>query len=170
MQRVVPASFVNARVSLSWRAVAYGVAQGWWLRQDAVDHAIGRLLAGSDDPLEIELAGLHASELYAVPDLLEQLVARDRGVDLVPPEVVWMRLLMAWAFSNRASLADPLAAVEEIYAGFGYPTEIQGLVRYMPGDASAGLTPAEAVQDLMRRWGAYVDAVFSSTDRVPGAV
>lgn len=48
--------------------------------------------------------------------------------------------------------ADPLQLIEMLYADFGYPTEIETLVRYMPATPGA----PTGVMALEERWTDYL--------------
>ena len=72
----------------------------------------------------------------------------------------WLYLILAWLYENRASVADPLAEVEEIYSDFGYPQEVARFVPYMPPEPDEywpqPASQEEATERLMRIWGDYV--------------
>ena len=44
----------------------------------------------------------------------------------------WMYILLKYFYEKRNDLRDPLSYVEQIYADFDYPEEIESFVRYMP--------------------------------------
>ena len=101
---------------------------GW---SAVVDSAMDRLVAGSNDPLTVEMAGIGKSEAHEVGCLLEKLALRDPcNPDLSKRK--WLYLNLLWLFENKSNIGDPLGAVEEVYANFDYPPEIAGFVRYMP--------------------------------------
>ena len=66
---------------------------------------------------------------------------------------VWLYLALAWLLERATSTADPLGIVEMLYADFGYPEEIKGLVRWMPAEPGQEL----GVPAIERRWRTYVE-------------
>jgi hypothetical protein len=68
------------------------------------------------------------------------------------PYRVWLYLALAWLHDHQDEHADPLQLIEMLYADFGYPTEIEGLVRYMPAPRG---TPT-GVEGIEERWRAYL--------------
>lgn len=128
----IPYSFIREHALLSWRDALWGYERqlvGW---PCIVGVAEDRLCGGSDDPLEIELAGLGKSETQQVGELLRKLVNDEPYETGLSSEKKWLFLVLAWLFENQASLSDPLGEIETVYADFDYPPEIGGFVRYMP--------------------------------------
>lgn len=160
----IPYSFVCERLRLSWRDALWGYERqliGW---SAIVDLAIERLSAGSDDPLEIELAGLTKMETYQVGDLLRKLASDSPEGDGILAQRKWLYLLLAWLFENKESVPDSLGGVEIIYADFDYPSEIEGFVRYMPvNDAydPSAHTKDENENRLFGKWREYLVAAKS---------
>lgn len=132
MATLIPFSFLNLYAGLDWREVLWGYEHqliGW---PTVVDIATEHIRAGSDDSKELQLASLTKMEAHQVGSLLRDLVSASPKVNESEPKTVWMDLLLAWLFVNKASITDPLAEIEKIYADFDYPQEIEGFVRYMP--------------------------------------
>jgi hypothetical protein len=50
-------------------------------------------------------------------------------------QLFWANAVLAWVYEHRSSCDDLLSVVEEIYADFGYPSELAQFVRYMPSNA-----------------------------------
>jgi hypothetical protein len=156
----IPYLFVRELVSLSWRDALWGYEHrmlGW---SDIVNLAVDRLCAGSDDLLEIELASLTKSEASQVGDLLRKLVEISPEGNEALGQKKWLYLILAWLFENKASVSDPLATVETIYADFDYPVEIGSFVRYMPPmdqyDPSIH-SKEENEARLYEKWRSYLD-------------
>lgn len=168
MLTTIPYSFVRERLRLSWRDALWGYEHqmiGW---SAIVDLAIERLSAGSNDPLETELAGLTKMETYQVGDLVRKLASASPEDDGVFAQRKWLYLLLAWLFENKASVSDPLREVETVYANFDYPYEIESFVRYMP--VTDGYDPSVHTKDenenrLFGNWRKYLDAAESELKR-----
>ncbi len=158
----VPYSFICERALLSWRNALWGYERqliGW---SDVVAIAEDRLLLGSDNPMEIELACLGKSETQQVGELLRAL-ADDESEDTGSASYKkWLFLVLAWLFENRDAVPDPLIEVESIYADFGYPPEIEGFVYYKP--ATDGYDPSQhSIKEnkarLFSKWEQYLSEV-----------
>ncbi len=94
-----------------------------------------------------------SDDLARVGELIEDLEFVDEPAERRAR--LWLFLALAYVFDRREEFEDPLAVVEELYALFEYPDEIQGLVRYMsvPVGEPAGV---DAVMQRWARWVAYV--------------
>lgn len=164
----IPYSFVRNRLRLSWRDALWGYEHqliGW---SAIVDLATERLSAGSNDPLEIELAGLTKMETYQVGELLRKLASGSPEEDGVFAQRKWLYLLLAWLFENKESVPDPLGEVETVYADFDYPPEIEGFVRYMP--VTDAYDPSVHAKDenenrLFGKWREYLVTAESDFNR-----
>ncbi len=99
--------------------------------KDLIQVAIDRVNSGSDNSLEIELAAVGKESVWKVSELAqtlaEQCVNSEEG-----SKQKWLFLCLAWAYANQKNLADPLEAVEGIYADFDYPSAIESFVRFLP--------------------------------------
>ena len=143
----IPAMFVTARVLLTPAEVVYGYRHGWIGDRDAVEVALAALKAGMDLPAaQEELALLLSDSLGRVPELLEDL-ARHPGEEC-DPGGVWLFLALAWLHEHRSEHAEPLGVIEMLYADFGYPEEMEGLVRFMPASPGA----ASSREAIEQRW------------------
>jgi hypothetical protein len=69
----------------------------------------------------------------------------------------WLYLTLAWIFEHMAEHSDPLRAVEEVYADFGYPASIANFVRYMPQDGPDLGSLKANEQRLVERWRNFID-------------
>ncbi len=164
----IPYSFVRERLKLSWRDALWGYEHqmiGW---SAVVDLATDRLCAGSNDPLEIELAGLTKMETFQVGELLRELANASPEEDSAIAQRKWLYLSLAWLFENKASIPDPLEGVESIYADFDYPPEVESFVRYMP--VTDGYDPSAHTKDenenrLFEKWREYLVVAESEFNR-----
>ena len=125
-----------------------------------VEMASERLCAGSNNAVEIELAGLTKSEAHQTGDLLRALAASDTTTHTESSKQKWLFILLAWVFNNKAQFADPLDEVESIYADFDYPVEVEPFVRYMPPKDGYDATQHSAEQNrerLFALWKEFLD-------------
>ncbi len=147
----IPAEFVAAQALPTPSELAAGFGGGWLDEQGVVGVALAEMVAGvSLDEVMERLALLLSDELNLVPDLVSELLS-DGGT---PTDGrFWLFEALAWVFEHRADFEDPLGVVEMLYADFDYPTEIEGLVRYMPAPPGEP-TGVEAIE---RRWADFLD-------------
>ena len=74
----------------------------------------------------------------------------------------WLYLSLASLFENKEYMDDPLSVVEDIYADFEYPPEIQSFVRYMPATdnyAPRDHTAEENNERLMGLFEAFLNQI-----------
>jgi hypothetical protein len=123
---------VDALPKLTWAETNYGYSKkliGWRM---PVDIAIRLVEQGSEDKAELELAAIEKDEAWRVGDLVRELAEKETSESEVDPTKKWLFLVLDWLYKNRDSFQDPLQEVEEIYAEFNYPAEIQQMVRFLP--------------------------------------
>jgi hypothetical protein len=126
-----------------------------------IDLALDKVAAGSNDPKEIELAGIQKNEVWQVGDLLRALAKIETPI---PENLIrrkWLFLVLSSLFENRSQIGDPLGEVESVYADFEYPQEIAGFVRFMPttdGYNPLQFSKAENEQRLFDLWRKYLIA------------
>ena len=155
----MPYSFVQHRLPLTWGDALWGYERkliGWSF---LVDMAADRLCAGSDNPIEIELAGVSKSEAHQTGDLLRALAATETASSTETSKQKWLYLLLASIFENRSQFDDALGEVELIYADFDYPAEVEPFVRYMPpqdGYDAARHSDQENRERLFSLWEQYL--------------
>lgn len=163
----IPHSFIRSRVRLTWRDIIFGMEQDLIDPSAPVDFALEQLARENEPaPALVELAGLGKAE--PSKPLVESLASSERGETTEEARSKWLFLVLAWVLDHREQYADPLRAVEEIYADFGYPAEIASFVRYMPSDAPDLGSREKNEARLFARWRAYLDerqAVFGLRDR-----
>jgi hypothetical protein len=153
----IPASFVEAKLDLSWRDVRFGIENGLLAAATAISLAIAACdREASPSAVLLELAGAQNS------DPLESLV--ERLSEMEPPaspdatRKKWLYLTLAWLYEHRDEYDAPLEVVEQVYADFGYPEEIVGFIRYMPM-REPDLGTREANEErLLSNWAQYLEA------------
>lgn len=76
----------------------------------------------------------------------------------------WLFLQLSALWEVRGRLADPLGAVEEVYADFDYPEVMAPFVRYMP--AAPGAATGEAA--ILAAWRDYLEREATALRSGPG--
>ena len=159
--------FINARLTLSWRAVLYGLENELAAPTVPVEAAANRLGDSEDTPPALlELAIAEADE--PVRHLVQALAATEELADELSLREMWLYLVMAWVYEHKSEVADPLGVVERIYADFDYPESISGLVRYMPSDMPDLGSPEANEERLMKRWESFLADERSRLDESAG--
>lgn len=149
-----PVSFVLERVVPTGAELAWGYRHGWVSGESAIAIALAKLEAGACLPApEEELALLLSDHLDRVQELLEDLEFVDEPAERRAR--LWLFLALAYVLDRREQFEDPLGVVEDLYALFEYPDEIQGLIRYMPGPVGEPM----GVDAVMQRWASWVASV-----------
>ena len=145
----IPVDFIAPRVSLRAAELANGLADGWLAARDVV--SLVRKAAIEGRPLSKaleEITLLLDDDLDEVPRLLVAATEQEEDAS-----GVWLFLSLAWLFEHRDEFPDPLGVIEMLYADFGYPEQMNGLVRYMPVvDSAPG-----GVEAIERRWATFLD-------------
>ena len=143
------AEFVTAHTLPTLTELAYGFDHGWLRESEVVGIAEHELASGvALAPSGEELALLLRDDYTRVADVLSNVEA-DGG----QAWRLWLYLALAWLSENRDQFEDPYEAIESLYADFGYPDEIAGLVRFMPARAGE----ASGLGAIDRRWAAYLE-------------
>ena len=138
----IPLSFSMNTLPLGWSDIAWAYHKHILAWKDVVKYADQKVLSGdfNDKEAAISLFGKENTEdiVQAADTLAEQ-----SGGDTEIAKRKWLFISLSWLFSNKDTIDDPLALVEDIYEDFDYPPEIQAFVRYMPPtDATIpGTTP-----------------------------
>jgi hypothetical protein len=152
----LPSEFVLSGITWTWNDLLYGLESGLIAPQVAVDAAVA-LLCREGEPIAgvVDLAGCSPEDgdiLDYVRDLAKRECDDGKGRER------WLYLILLWVFENRHAFADPLEMVEQIYADFGYPESVAGLVRYMPSD-EPDLGSQKLNEDrLYKKWRTFLNA------------
>lgn len=170
----IPVEFVLRHVKQpSWSDVDMGLRNGWLNAPAALEIAIQKIADNPNAPhAEVMLASTEPTETAEITEQVEKVAKAESEADRKRSKRRWLYLILAWLYENRASVADPLAEVEEIYSDFDYPEEVARFVRYMPPKEQdywpQPSTPEEATTRLIRVWGDYVNRGLQ--DNLPEAV
>jgi hypothetical protein len=143
----IPASFIRERVTLTPPEVAYGLRLEWLSLDDAIKLVQSRLAR------EVAGTGPTAATITTKPPQVDVWIRELERGQTGDEQEVWLFLGLAWLLENRASFDDPLTVIEQIWAEFGYPKEIQRMIRWMPPESG----PPVGVSGLERRWQEFVE-------------
>lgn len=127
----LPLEFVMANSDPSLDDIAWAFEKGLIAAPDVVKFAEKRAVAGDKDP-KVELLATLPRDSKNVRAALEpnNALIIAPGADL--SSALWQFLVLLFIYENRASFADPLAEVENVYADFDYPEDMREFVRYEP--------------------------------------
>jgi hypothetical protein len=148
----IPAAFVLARAVPRPAELRYGYEHGWLDDADAVAIALALYGHGAVPPVVEELALLLSDDFDRVPSLVSRLSQGEP--DAEGPARLWLFLALAWVHAHAADFADPYETVEMLYTDFGYPSSIEGMVRFMPPPPGQ----PTGMGALEERWRAYLAA------------
>jgi hypothetical protein len=155
-------SFILDRVNIQWQEVVWGYKHGYLNWSEIVRLAEIKLQQGREKPLEIELASLGKEEVWRVRELVDKLSRNE--MDTISTDRIkkkWLYLVLAWVYENRKEISDPLGKVEEVYADFDYPEEIEQFVRYMPIEKDqynpSDHSKEENEKRLFYKWNEYLN-------------
>ncbi len=127
----IPFEFVLLRIGPGWADLRYGL-EHLWLDPLAPIYAAQHVLTTREccDDRVSEL--VWAESVNRVVTLVDELVAREPAVADEELHRKWLFLVLAWLYEHRTEAEDPFAMVEMVHADFGYPTEIESFVSYVP--------------------------------------
>lgn len=146
---IIPADFIIARVELYPGELAYGYAHGWLDEAAVVDLAANSLGKSSSTPrLVQELGILLRDDLDKVPGLISEIKTSEER----DPGEVWLYLALDWINDHQDQFDDPFETIEMLSADFGFPTEIEDLVRFMPPKKGAEI----GLPAIQKRWNEFL--------------
>jgi hypothetical protein len=159
INKLFPTSYILDNVCLTWAEVLWGYEHELLNLSSVVEIAVNSLIDGSDNPLVIELAGLTNQESWRMEEILKELSAKISSGINGNEYKKWLYLTLDWVYTNLDSFIDPLDEIEEVYADFNYPPEIEQFIRYMP--AQNGYDPSKYTQEenekrLYQKWREYL--------------
>ncbi|MFT2016424.1 DUF2247 family protein [Streptomyces sp. 796.1] len=152
----VPGSFIVGRVTLTASEVAYGRRWGWLDDHSTVQIILAKLQQGG------ELSEAEKRWALALPEeiLRGGLPDISAGSADESPEVaaVWVYLSVAWLCENVSVRRQLFDAIEQLYADFDYPEEVEGFVQYMPpppGGRAGTPGMTERLESFLRAAGSF---------------
>ncbi|MFI5753962.1 DUF2247 family protein [Streptomyces sp. NPDC051569] len=126
----IPGSFIAGRMTLTATEVAYGRRWGWLDDHSSVQILLAKLQEGGELSEAEERWALALPEEVRCGDLPD--ISASNADDSPEVTAVWVYLSMAWLHENVPARQQLFDIIEELYADFGYPEEIEGFVKYMP--------------------------------------
>lgn len=168
MIEVLPTlDFCRKVVVLNWKDIIWAVERGIFSWKDVREFAVGRLdgMFPTFD-IENEISMLDKDDASEIMSLARSAASIDSEFGSVPDR--WRFLLLKWIYENRSSFANPLGAVEELYAEFDYPQDMESFVSFLPPSDGWDPTKHNALENearLLGNWRAYLGhagQVFSS--------
>jgi hypothetical protein len=148
----LPVQFVLDRLIPTPGELVCGYRLGWISPQAAVQLALAGLEVIADPPAVYEdLALLLSDSLDQVPQLMDELSGAAYSEER--DAKIWIFLALSWVYENRADLPDPFLVVEQLYADFNYPEEMEGFVRFLP--VAEGMPTG--VDAMFDRWASYLE-------------
>jgi hypothetical protein len=161
---LVPFEFLKQRPSVSWGEALWAYERQLIEWTTLVDLAVQRLENGSDDELEIELAGVGKANTDEAGELLRKLA---RPTDPNAAKRKWLCFVLTWIFENRSAFDDPLDVVAIVYADFDYPKEVAAFVKYMPvtdGYDPSAHTYEQNIERLYESWRRFTEVCGANCD------
>lgn len=144
-------------VPISWADVAVGRKMKIFSRNFAKDKANAILNSGDYQDLFVEL--LDTDDEIDSIRIVDKIIALENIGSCehhATAEKKLLLILLSWLYENQSAFIDPLGVVEEIYAEFDYPEEIEQFVRYMPSKLPDLGSRSNNEKQLVRIWGEYV--------------
>ncbi len=155
----IPSEFIYSITSLSWCDIRWGYECKFITQSIAMKKAEDTVLTGIYTPSELDLS-FQLPNCSNVDYFLEKLCPVCETGDESMIKRKWLFIVLSWLWSHRNEFYEPLAEVENIYADFSFPSEIESFVRYMPvsdGYNSLAHTKEENINRLMNHWMGYLD-------------
>ena len=156
-----PYSFASKWAKLNWYDISFAIDYRFLSHQSAVEHALTQLEQNDAcAQVVLDLACLFENEItspYSIQPYISKLESTVEEQEKKLTQHKMLYLLMKWVLDHQADYADPLRVVEIIYADFGHPQIIAGIVRYMPMTERDLGTVALNEARLFANWGKYLD-------------
>ena len=163
----IPHEFIHVRTPMTWREILFGLENELLDPSSPPAFALERVTEETDDATLIRLAGLVSSD-ESWP-YVRVLAAGEPEQSKEALKAKWLCIVLAWIYDHRYEYADPLRAVEEVFADFDYPGRIAGFVRYMPMVGPPLATVELNESRLYDRWHDYVQKCLQSYGCRPNA-
>ncbi|MCS3430447.1 DUF2247 family protein [Klebsiella sp. BIGb0407] len=155
----IPSDFIYSITSLSWCDIKWGYECKFITQSIPIKKAEDTVLTGIYTTAELELS-FQPPDCSDVIPFLKELCPICELDDESMIKRKWLFITLSWLWDNRNNFNEPLAQVENIYADFSYPSEIESFVRYMPvtdGHNSLAHTKEENINHLINHWKKYLD-------------
>jgi hypothetical protein len=146
-----PAAFIVEHVYPTAAELVAAYERGWIGPRDIIEVTLAKLKSGVARTAEEESIALLLSDDIDEVDALVEAIRQRISPSGFEPLRVWLYLALAWLWENRSAYGSPHRMIEEIYAQFDYPDEIEHLVDYMPVQPGARVGP-DAIDDNWREY------------------
>ncbi|MFD1801031.1 DUF2247 family protein [Mixta tenebrionis] len=155
----IPFDFIDKNIRLSWCEVKWGYENSLITSEVPVKKAEKIVLTECYTKPELELSFIMPGEKNNIDPLLKELCSEIKQNGQSAIRKKWLYIVLSWLWKNQGCFDDPLGEVENIYAHFDYPGEIEGFIKYMPpndGYDPSKHTEAENINHLMDKWRNYL--------------
>jgi hypothetical protein len=153
--------FCMLSVDLQWSDVIWGVEHGLLTWKDVRNFALYRLSNPQSTTFDVEnsIVALGKDNASEIMDLARDAASYNSPIVVDQQNEKWLFLLLKWAYENRSSIPYPLGVVDELYADFGYPENLEPFVAFLPpkdGWEPLKHTAQENEERLFRNWESYL--------------
>lgn len=158
----LPAEWIENHAILTPAELRWGYDNEWISAGDVVALALSGVATDPGPTAAVEeLSLLLSDELDRVPDLVHRLTS--------DPTHVWVYLATAWVAEHSAAFDDrPLETIEQLYTDFGYPTEMEGFINYMP-PPPGGRLGIDGLWERLHEFLSVSNARFDTSRRESGS-
>lgn len=152
---LIPYEYASEIVRLNWSDILFAIEQKFMTPDTAIDHAIAEV-ERVDNPSNavVELACLLKGE--PVHPYIGELANEEGIPNNNSAREKFLYLALKWVYDHKELYAEPLEAVEYIYADFNYPDEIANFIRYMPSEQPPLGSAELNLERLYRNWSDYL--------------
>lgn len=153
--------FCMQSADLQWIDVIWGIENGLLTWKDVRNFALHRMSNPQSTTFDVEnsIVALGKNNASEIMDLARDAASFDSPIVLEQQKEKWLFLLLKWAYENRSSIPYPLGVVDELYADFGYPEDLEPFVAFLPpkdGWEPLKHTAQENEERLFRNWELYL--------------
>jgi len=148
---------------LKWREIKFGLDHQFIKPKVALEKADDDLTLGNVSKDILALADLKDSESSI--NFVTNLAKNEQPCTDQDIRQKWIYLILAWLFENRIQFVDPLTMVEEIYALFDYPREMEPFIRYMPMQGTNLGNKEQNEARMFEHWGNYLSRMSENFKR-----
>ncbi|MEW5292005.1 DUF2247 family protein [Erwinia papayae] len=156
----IPLDFIDEITKLSWCDIEWGYKHKLITSEVPIKEAEKKVLTGNYKNSELELSFIVPGSSDDITNFLKDLCSKCEQKDNLTVKRKWLFISLSWLWEKRHNFKEPLDEIENIYADFGYPDEIENFVKYMP--PSNGYDPsvhtyAENIDNLINNWKSYLE-------------
>lgn len=149
----IPYRYSKSIVLFNWGDIEWGCQNEIIEWKDAVEFALQQI----DDTIDLtvmELALIDPKHTFDIMALVKTIADKSPFFESSSKRR-WLYVALSWIYEGRAEFSDPLGIVEELYADFDYPSDLEPIVRYMPqkdGYDARNFTFEQNEQRLFEKW------------------